>query len=399
MKTVDEHIADILTATRELPPLAVALLEGVLAEPVTAPVNLPPFDNSAMDGYAVLASDVAGASETSPVTLSVVGDIAAGDQEAYGIRPGLCARIMTGAPVPAGCDAIVPVEWTDGGTAKVTIRQPAVAGHYIRRSGEDVTAGQTVIEAGTRLGAAQIGMLAAVGRARVAVRPRPRVVVLSTGSELVEPGGSVGPGQIWDANGYALTAAATEAGGVGFRQGVIGDDPRQVLAAIEEQLGFADLVITSGGVSMGARDVVKEVLSGLGTMRFEGVAMRPGKPQGFGLLDDRTPIFTLPGNPVSAFVSFQVFVRPALRALQGLPPERLPTVTARLTSAVTSPRGLRHFLRGAVSYGEGGYSVSPAEGQGSHQIFSLSSSNCLIVVGEDVTSLDAGAPVEVMMLP
>jgi molybdopterin molybdotransferase len=402
MKTVDEHLADILAATKPLAPLEVALLEavhGVLAEPVTAPVNLPPFDNSAMDGYAVLASDVAGASEAAPVTLSVVGDIAAGDPEAHGIRPGLCARIMTGAPVPAGSDAIVPVEWTDGGTAKVTIRRTAVAGHYIRRSGEDVTAGQTVLEAGTRLGAAQIGMLAAVGKARALVRPKPRVVVLSTGSELVEPGGSVGPGQIWDANGFALTAAATEAGGIGFRQGVIGDDTRRVLSGIEDQLGFADLVITSGGVSMGARDVVKEVLSGLGTMKFDQVAMRPGKPQGFGLLDDHTPVFTLPGNPVSAFVSFQIFVRPALQALQGLPPSPLPTVAARLTEPVTSPSGLRHFLRGALTYHEDGYHVSPAEGQGSHQIFSLASSNCLMVVGEDVTELAAGDPVDVMMLP
>jgi molybdopterin molybdotransferase len=402
MKTVDEHLSDILAATSALPPLEVALLEavhGVLAEPAVAAVDLPPFDNSAMDGYAVLASDVAGASETDPVTLSVVGDIAAGDQGAHGIRAGLCARIMTGAPLPAGADAIVPVEWTDGGTAKVSIRRPAVAGHYIRRSGEDVTTGQTVVEAGTRLGAAQIGMLAAVGKARVVVRPRPRVVVLSTGSELVEPGRPAGPGQIWDANGYALTAAATEAGAVGFRQGVIGDDPSRVLERVEEQLGFADLVITSGGVSMGARDVVKEVLSGLGTMRFEQVAMRPGKPQGFGLLDDRTPVFTLPGNPVSAFVSFQVFVRPALRALQGLPPEPLPTVRARLTDPVTSPPGLRHFLRGALTYRDGEYHVSPAEGQGSHQIFALASSNALMVVGDDVTDLAAGDTVEVMMLP
>jgi molybdopterin molybdotransferase len=333
------------------------------------------------------------------VTLSVVGDIAAGDQDAYGIRPGLCARIMTGAPVPAGADAIVPVEWTDGGTAKVAIRRSANAGNYIRRSGEDVTVGQTVLESGTRLGAAQIGMLAAIGRARVSVRPRPRVVVLSTGSELVEPGAAVGPGQIWDANGFALTAAATEAGGVGFRQGVIGDDPRQVLAGIEDQLGFADLVITSGGVSMGARDVVKEVLSGLGTMKFDKVAMRPGKPQGFGLLDDRTPVFTLPGNPVSAFVSFQVFVRPALRALQGLPPDPLPTVVARLSEPVTSPAGLRHYLRGALEYRDGVYHVSPAEGQGSHQIFSLSSSNALMVVGEETTALAAGDEVDVMRLP
>jgi molybdopterin molybdotransferase len=402
MKTVDDHLADILASTQELPSLELALLEaanGVLAEPVTAPVDLPPFDNSAMDGYAVFAADVAGASETSPVTLSVVGDIAAGDSGAYGIRAGLCTRIMTGAPVPAGADAIVPVEWTDGGTAKVMIRRSATAGHYIRRSGEDVIAGQTVLDAGTRLGSAQIGMLAAIGRARVLVRPRPRVVVLSTGSELVEPGRPVGPGQIWDSNSFALTAAATEAGAVGFRLGVVGDDPRQVLATIEEQLAFADLIITSGGVSMGARDVVKEVLSGLGTMRFDKVAMRPGKPQGFGLIDGRTPVFTLPGNPVSAYVSFQVFVRPALRALQGLPPEPPATVTARLTEPVTSPAGLRHFLRGVLDYRDGEPHVTPAEGQGSHQVFSLASSNCLMVVGEDITELAAGDPVPVLALP
>ncbi|WP_345441183.1 molybdotransferase-like divisome protein Glp [Actinoallomurus vinaceus] len=401
MKRVDEHLADILGAIRELPPLELALPEsygGVLAEPVTAPVDLPPFDNSAMDGYAVLASDVASAAETSPVTLSVVGDIAAGDQGAYGIGPGLCARIMTGAPLPGGADAIVPVEWTDGGTAKVTIRRSATPGHYIRRAGEDVTAGQTVLPAGTRLGPAQIGMLAAVGRARVLVRPRPRVAVLSTGSELIEPGRPVGPGQIWDSNSFALTAAVTEAGGVGFRQGTVGDDPREVLATIEEQLAYADLIITSGGVSMGARDVVKEVLSGLGTMRFEKVAMRPGKPQGFGLLDDHVPVFTLPGNPVSAYVSFQVFVRPALRALQGLPPAPPRTVRARLTAPIISPDGLRHYLRAAVAYGEGEPRVTPAEGQGSHQVFALASSNALIVVPEDVTERAAGDLVDVLEL-
>ncbi|WP_345354686.1 molybdotransferase-like divisome protein Glp [Actinoallomurus liliacearum] len=403
MKRVDEHLADILGSVRELPPLELALSEasgGVLAEPVTAPVDLPPFDNSAMDGYAVLATDVAAASETSPVSLSVVGDIAAGDQGAYGIAPGLCARIMTGAPLPGGADAIVPVEWTDGGTAKVTIRRAATPGHYIRRAGEDVTAGQTVLPTGTRLGAAQIGMLAAVGRARVLVRPRPRVAVLSTGSELVEPGRPVGPGQIWDSNSFALTAAVTEAGGVGFRQGTVGDDPREVLTTIEEQLAHADLIITSGGVSMGARDVVKEVLSGLGTMRFEKVAMRPGKPQGFGLLDDRVPVFTLPGNPVSAYVSFQVFVRPALRALQGLPPAPPRTVRARLSVPITSPEGLRHYLRAELSTDDDGdYRVVPAEAQGSHQVFALASSNALIVLPEDVTELHAGDTVDVLELP
>ncbi len=401
MKSVDRHLKGILDAIEELAPLDVALLEAgntVLAEAVTAQGDLPPFDNSAMDGYAVVASDVAGASETSPVTLSVVGDIAAGDSGAHGIRPGMCARIMTGAPVPAGADAIVPVERTDGGTVRVEIRDPAAAGKYIRRSGEDVTTGQVVVQAGTRLGAAQIGMIAAVGRSRVLVRPRPRVVVLSTGSELVEPGRPVGPGQIWDSNGFALTAAATEAGAVGYRQGVIDDDPRRVLDVIKEQLGFADLVVTSGGVSMGARDVVKEVLSGLGTMVFDQVAMRPGKPQGFGMIDGSTPVFTLPGNPVSAYVSFQVFVRPALRALQGLPPAS-PTVVARLTAPAKSPSGLRHFLRGALEYRDGEYHVTPAEAQGSHHVFALASSNSLIVVPEDVTELSEGDPVDVLKLP
>jgi molybdopterin molybdotransferase len=402
MKTVDRHLSEVLAAIRPLPPLDVVLLEAggtVLAEDITSSVDLPQFDNSAMDGYAVRADDVAGASESSPVTLSVVGDIAAGDAEAHGIRAGLCARIMTGAPVPAGADAIIPVEWTDGGAVKVVIRGSTPAGKYIRRSGEDVTSGQTVLREGTRLGAAQIGMLAAVGRARVLVRPRPRVVVLSTGSELVDPGRTIGPGQIWDSNGYALTAAATEAGAVGFRQGVVDDDPRRVLDTIEEQLGFADLVITSGGVSMGARDVVKEVLSGLGTMSFDKVAMRPGKPQGFGMLDGRTPVFTLPGNPVSAYVSFQVFVRPALRALQGLPPDPVPTVVARLSSPVRSPSGLRHYLRGALEYRDAEYHVTPAEAQGSHHVFALASSNCLIVVPDDVTELAAGDQVGVLTLP
>lgn len=401
MKTVDEHLADILGTLRELPPLELALLEAggaVLAEDVTAPVDLPPFDNSAMDGYAVLASDVAGAAETAPVTLSVVGDIAAGDQGAYGIRSGLAARIMTGAPMPAGADAVVPVEWTDGGTAKVTIRRSATPGHYIRRAGEDVTKDQTVLPAGTRIGAAQIGMLAAVGRPRVIARPRPRVAVLSTGSELVEPGRPVGPGQIWDSNSFALTAAVSEAGGVGFRQGSVGDEPRQVLATIEEQMAFADVIVTSGGVSMGARDVVKEVLTGLGTMRFEQVAMRPGKPQGFGLLDDRTPVFTLPGNPVSAYVSFQVFVRPALRALQGLPPAPPAFVRARLTAPVTSPDGLRHYLRATLELTDGVYHVTPAGAQGSHQVFALASSDALIVLPEDVTERAAGDTVDVLRL-
>jgi molybdopterin molybdotransferase len=400
LRTVDEHLAAILEAITPVPALEVAVLEArgaVLAETVTATVSLPPFDNSAMDGYAVIAADVAAASAATPVTLPVIGDIAAGEPAVEAIRPGMCARIMTGAPMPAGGDAVVPVEWTDGGTASVRISKSAPPGHYIRRSGEDVTAGQRVLAAGTRLGAAQVGMLAAVGRAQVAVRPRPRVVVLSTGSELREPGLPLGHGEIWDSNSYMLAAAAAEAGAVGYRETTLADEPAKVIEAIEDQVTRADAIVTSGGVSMGARDVVKEVLTGRVT--FSKVAMRPGKPQGFGVLGERTPIFTLPGNPVSAYVSFQVFVRPALRALQGLPPEPPTLVTASLTEPVTSPAGLRHFMRATLTFDEGRYSVAPAEAQGSHQLAALAAANALIVVPDDVDSLPAGAQVDVMRLP
>ncbi|WP_433333417.1 molybdotransferase-like divisome protein Glp [Spirillospora sp. CA-294931] len=401
MRTVDQHLAEILGAVPLLPPLELKLLEaegGVLAEPVAAPVPLPPFDNSAMDGYAVVASDVAGATEADPVALPVIGDIAAGDSGVTAIRPGLTARIMTGAPLPGGADAVIPVEWTDGGTANVLITRPAPSGHYIRRAGEDVVAGQVVAAEGTRLGAAQLGMLASCGRSRVHVRPKPRVVVLSTGNELREPGSELSPGQIWDSNSFMLTAAVAEAGGVGYRQATVGDEPDRVMETLEDQLMRADALITSGGVSMGARDVVKEVLTGAGTVKFHKVAMRPGKPQGFGLLEG-TPIFTLPGNPVSAYVSFQVFVRPALRAMQGLPPDPLPTVTAVLGADLASPAGLRQYVRGRLSFGGGAYSVVPAEGQGSHQLGSLSSANALVVLPEDAEKVPAGSRVEVWRLP
>ncbi|WP_141586880.1 gephyrin-like molybdotransferase Glp [Actinomadura sp. WMMA1423] len=401
MRTVDEHLTEILGSVPALPPLDLALLEAhgtVLAEPVSAPVPLPPFDNSAMDGYAVVAADIAAATEAAPVSLPVVGDIVAGDSGVSAIRPGLTARIMTGAPLPAGADAVIPVEWTDGGNATVRISRPAPPGNYIRRAGEDVLAGQVVAEAGTRLSAPQIGMLAAVGRSRVTVRPRPRIVVVSTGDELREPGTSLAPGQIWESNSFMLTAAVVEAGGVGFRQTTVQDEPGKVLEMLHDQLVRADAIVTTGGVSMGTKDVVKEVLTGTGTVGFHKVRMRPGKPQGFGLLEG-TPIFTLPGNPVSAYVSFQVFVRPALLAMQGLPPEPLPTVSAVLAEDVKSPAGLRHFLRGRLSSNRGFHTVTVSDVQGSHQLGSLASANALIEIPEDVETMPAGSHAEVMRLP
>lgn len=401
MRTVDEHLTEILGSVKVLPPRELALLEAqgtVLAEPVSAPVPVPPFDNAAMDGYAVVAADIAAATGAAPVVLPVAGDIVAGGSGLPVIRPGLTARIMTGAPLPAGADAVIPVEWTDGGSATVQVFRAAPPGNYIRRAGEDVRAGQIVADAGTRLTAPQLGMIAAVGRARVTVRPKPRVVVVATGDELREPGTPLAPGQIWESNSFMLTAAVVEAGGAGFRQATVEDEPGKVLEMLRNQLVRADAIVTTGGVSMGTRDVVKEVLTGTGTMGFHKVRMRPGKPQGFGLLDG-TPVFTLPGNPVSAYVSFQVFVRPALLAMQGLAPDPLHTVTAVLAEDVRSPAGLRHYLRGRLSAGDGSYAVTAAGVQGSHQLGSLSSANALIELPEDAEVMPAGSHVTVMRLP
>ena len=403
MIRVEEHMDAVLNGVQPLSPLEVQLIDAhgcILAEDITAPLDLPPFDNSAMDGYAVRSEDLAGASEPTPVRLPVVGDIAAGSSPAYSVQPGLCVRIMTGAPVPPGADAVVPVEWTDGGVASVSIDRPVTPGAYIRRAGEDVTTGEVVLAAGAHLGAAQIGLLAAIGRDRVPVRPRPRVVVLATGSELVEPGtSSLAPGQIYDSNSFALTLAALEAGALAFRVGIVADDPRALVDAIDDQLVRADLVLTSGGVSAGAYDVVKEVLGRVGDVRFTKVAMQPGMPQGFGHIGpDRTPIFTLPGNPVSAYVSFEVFVRPAIRRMLGVDPLHRPMVRARLLEPFRSSRAKRSYTRGWLEVADGRYVVRPVGGSGSHLVADLALANAFIVVPEDVEEVPAGATVSVMML-
>ncbi|GAT70284.1 molybdopterin biosynthesis protein MoeA [Planomonospora sphaerica] len=395
MRSVDEHLGDILRTVRALAPLELELeraLGTTLAEEVTSPVPLPPFDNSAMDGYAVRAEDVADV----PATLPVVDDVAAGDGRLHALGPGMALRIMTGAPLPAGANAVVPVEWTDGGTARVTIDRPVQKGNAIRLAGEDVRAGEVVLTAGTRIGPAQLGILAGVGRRRVLVRPRPRVVVISTGAELAEPGTTLAPGQIWESNSYTLIAAVREAGGEGYRAGIVGDDAAGFAEQLDAQLVRADVVITSGGVSMGAYEPVKEALGPLGTVRFERVAMQPGMPQGFGVVgDDQVPIFALPGNPVSSFVSFMLFVRPALRKMQGLPAGPAETATAVTAAPLRSPAGKRSYLRGKL--GPQG-AVTPVRRQGSHQLAALAEADALIVVPEDVTELPEGTTVEIIPL-
>ena len=259
--------------------------------------------------------------------------------------------------------------------------------------------GELVLDIGTRLGPGQIGLLAAVGRDRVKVRPRPRVVIISTGSELVEPGQPTRAGQIHESNSYILTTAAREAGATVFRVGIVPDEPRKLMDAIEDQLIRADLVLTSGGVSVGAYDVVKEVLSRLGTVAFEQVAMQPGKPQGFGTIGpDSTPIITLPGNPVSSYVSFEVFVRPVIRRMLGVEPLGRPMVRAVCKEAMTSPEGLRQFARAWIDVEEGRYVVKPVGGAGSHLVGDLAQANAFVVIPEDVTEVPAGGAADVMVL-
>jgi molybdopterin molybdotransferase len=426
--SVDDHLEDILGAIRPLDPIELQLPDAqgcVLVEDVTAPVALPPFDNSSMDGYAVRTADVAGASEKFPAVLTVIGDVPAGGGGLPTVGPGQAARIMTGAPLPPGAEAVVPVEWTDGGTGggaattmrpvgeapegasgEVRVHRPAEARAHVRARGSDVQAGDLALEEGTVLGPPQIGLLAAIGRGSVRVRPRPRVVVLSTGSELVQPGEELGEGQIYDSNSFALCAAARDAGALSYRVGAVTDDAEVLRATIEDQLIRADLLVTTGGVSVGAYDVVKEALASVGDadvpgsgIDFRKLAMQPGKPQGFGSIGpEHTPLLALPGNPVSSYVSFELFVRPAIRALMGLKDVHRPKVRALLKAdnPLTSPAGKRQFLRGVYDPESG--TVSPVGGSGSHLVAALAHADCLIVVPEPDTSAEPGAEVEVVLL-
>ncbi|MGW1768382.1 molybdotransferase-like divisome protein Glp [Streptomyces sp. NPDC002073] len=426
--SVDEHLADILAAVRPLEPIELQLLDAqgcVLVEDVTVPVALPPFDNSSMDGYAVRVADVQGASEEFPAVLTVIGDVAAGSGDLPTVGPGQAARIMTGAPLPPGAEAVVPVEWTDGGAGagaaagmtpaseapegaggEVRVHRAAEARAHVRARGSDVQAGDLALAAGTVLGPPQIALLAAIGRGTVRVRPRPRVVVMSTGSELVQPGEALIEGTIYDSNSFALAAAARDAGAIAYRVGAVADDAETLRAAIEDQLIRADLLVTTGGVSVGAYDVVKEALSAVGDedeagsgVDFRKLAMQPGKPQGFGSIGpDHTPLLALPGNPVSSYVSFELFVRPAIRALMGLPDLHRPVVRAVLETdkALGSPAARRQFLRGAYDAENG--TVSTVGGSGSHLIAALAHADSLIVVPEDVTSVEPGAELEVVLL-
>ena len=402
MRPVAEHAAAVAaligpTAT-ETVPLAGAR-ERILAEDLVAPHPLPPFANSAMDGYAVRGTDLA----TTPVALPVAADVPAGRTDGPPLAPGTAHRIMTGAAMPDGADAVVQVEWTDGGTGQVRVDRAVTAGQNVRGAGEDVTAGQVVLTAGTVLGPAQIGLAAAVGAGTLRVRRRPRVLVLSTGSELVAPGEPLRHGQIHESNGPMLAAAVDDAGGRGELLRFVPDDVEAFTRTLDEALAAraddpVDLVLTSGGVSAGAYEVVKDAFTGKG-VTFSKVAMQPGMPQGAGHHAGplgEVAVVTLPGNPVSSLVSFEVFVRPVLRRAAGHPQPDRARVRARLAEPLDSPAGRQQFRRGRIDAVAG--TVAPVGAAGSHLLAALARADCLVVVDAQVTRVEAGEDVEVWLL-
>lgn len=370
----------------------------VLAEDVHAGVSLPPFDNSAMDGYAVRAADVAGASAESPVTLPMADDIPAGRVDVATLEPGTAHRIMTGAPLPPGADAIVMVEDTDGGTVDVRISKAASSGDHVRRTGEDVERGVVALRAGTVLGHSQLGLAAAVGLAELAVHRPLSVLVVSTGTELVEAPNPLRHGQIYESNSVMLAAALRELGcRVAVVRSVV-DDVEEFRKIIEPKLADADLLITSGGVSAGAYEVVKDALTGQG-VRFQKIAIQPGGPQGCGHWNG-VPVVTLPGNPVSVLVSFEAFLRPALLSAMGHTDVDRRRVRARLSEAMSSPSSRRQFRRGFYTPTEGEVTgvVGPRGGPGSHLLAAFTQANCLIVLPEGVGEVAEGTEVDVLLL-
>ncbi len=408
--SVSEALNRLLAEFRPLESEAADLeasLGRVLAETLTAPLNLPPFANSSMDGYAVRAADVAGARPEAPAALAVVADIPAGARPSdTPLSAGSAARIMTGAPMPPGADAIVPIEATDdarssaGGPPPGTIRilAPAPPGANVRRPGEDVRAGEVVLSAGRVIRPAEIGLLAALGVSQVPVVRRPRVAVLSTGDELVEVSRPLGPGQIRDSNSYTLAALVAAYGGQPIRLSRAPDR----LAAVRERLdqahaAGADLVLSSAGVSVGAHDVVRQALEEDGALDFWRVDMRPGKPVAFGRVHG-IPFMGLPGNPVSAAVTFEVFARPAILKMGRRPSLKKPQVQARLDDAIASD-GRESYLRAVVRReAQGGYAARLTGGQGSNLMTSLTQANALLVVPAGVKHVAAGESLTAWML-
>ncbi|MFQ5427894.1 MAG: gephyrin-like molybdotransferase Glp [Thermodesulfobacteriota bacterium] len=396
MLTIHEAIEKILA---EVKPLGVETVniqdaaERVLAEDIKATRGNPPWDNSAMDGYAVRAEDVKEASTESPARLKVLYDLAAGGVPEGAVGPGEAVRIMTGAPTPEGADAVVMVEKTRKAEDNIVeILNPVKLGANIRKEGEDFSTGDTVISKGTAIRPAEILMLATTGAATVKVYKKPRVAVLSTGDELVDIDVALSPGKITNSNGYALTSLAIDAGAECLNLGIAGDN-REVLNEKFTEAAEFDCIISSGGVSVGDYDLVKEVMRDLGSeMKFWKVALKPGKPLAFGLIGGK-PVFGLPGNPVSSMVAFEQFVRPALLKMAGRSDIFKKTFPARLTESIKKRPGRVNFLRGTLSSSGGEYLATPLQGQGSGMITSMVRAEVFIIVPEESSEVKAGETV------
>lgn len=394
-----EAQAHVLAACAPLHPSAVPLADAlglVASVPVTAESAVPPFDNSAMDGYALRAADTASA----PCELTDLGTLAAGAGTEVVVGPGQALRIMTGAPLPAGADAVAMVELTEAGSAPGTVRvsEGVRLGTSVRRAGSDVAAGDVVLAKGTVLAPGVLGVLASLGASRAPCHRRPRVGVLSTGDELVAPGQPLGPGQIRDANRPMLLALVAQTGCTPVDLGIVGDDREALAGAISQGVESCDALVTSGGVSVGDFDLSKAVLDELGEMRWMQIAIRPAKPFAFGVVGG-VPVFGLPGNPVSSLVSFELLARPGLRALMGHTELHRPQVSAVADADFErTPDGKTHFVRvRSATEADGRVHVAPVTGQGSHQLASMASANALVVLPDGV-GVAAGGEVAVVLL-
>jgi molybdopterin molybdotransferase len=396
LMSADDALARILAGVPPLPAVGTPLLDTlglVLDEDITADRDVPPFRNSAMDGYAVRGDDVASA----PAELRVVGEVAAGGFSDRAVGPGEAMRIMTGAPMPDGADTVVRVEDTDNASDVVTVTAATPKGMATRQAGEDLRAGETILTSGTVLRAAEIGLLASVGRGRIRVRKRPRVAVFSTGDEIADLDRPLQRGQIRDSNRYTLASAIRATGAEPWVRGIVRDSPDALRAALREAVA-ADAIVTSGGVSVGDHDHMKPVLSELGTIDFWAIAIRPGRPLAFGELRDgdrRVPIFGLPGNTVSALVTFEIFVRPALLRMQGRANVARPRTKARLGEPVDKVGSLRVFARGIHDPAAG--TVRLTGPQGSGILRSMSLANCLIDLPVGPARIEAGELVDVIL--
>ncbi len=406
--TVQEALTAVLAGVSVLPAERVPLLDGlgrVLAEKVVARDSLPPFANSSMDGYALIAADLDGAGKQSPATLRVVGDVAAGAVPNVTVERGTAVRIMTGAPVPPGADAVVPVEdtneaWRDRERPlpeQIQVTRTVKSGDYIRHPGEDIEAGQTILEKGHILRPQEVGVLASLGVSEVSVIRRPRVATLATGDELLEIDEALLPGKIRNSNGYTQAAQILALGAVPVQLGIAGDTETAVRQKLQAGLDAnVDLFISSAGVSVGAYDVVKAVLEQEGNMGFWRVRMRPGKPLAYGTYHG-IPYLGLPGNPVSAMVSFERFARAAIRKMAGYTQLDRPTVTVTVQDEIHSD-GRESYIRAVVSSGEDGYQATLTGNQGSHIMTSLVKANALLIVPERVKHVPVGDKLAAWMI-